>query len=80
MLIQTKIQIEKATYDFIKQVHKELNYRSLSEYVREAVQAKVGEDRRKYRALKRASAMEEIGQATCENLFETIEGDDFERR
>lgn len=80
MLIQTKIQIEKTNYDFIKQAHKKLNYRSLSEYVREAVDAKVREDRRKYRELKREAAMDMIGQAPYDNLFDSIEGDDFEDR
>ncbi|MBI9082614.1 MAG: hypothetical protein JEZ11_03395 [Desulfobacterales bacterium] len=80
MLIQTKIQIDKTNYDFIKLAHKKLNYRSLSEYVREAVDAKVREDRRKYRELKREAAMDMIGHAPYDNLFDSIGGDDFEDR
>ena len=80
MLVQTKVQIDKESYDFIKKVHKELNYRSLSEYVRDAVGAKIREDRRKIREKRRASAMEMLGEAPAGNLFESIEGDDFEER
>ena len=32
MLIQTKVQIDKESYDFIKNVLKKLKYKSLSEY------------------------------------------------
>jgi len=41
MLIPAKIQIDKKNYEFMKQVYKELHYRSLSEYMREAINAKV---------------------------------------
>ena len=80
MLIQTKIQIDKETYEFIKKVYKGLHYKSLSEYVRVAINAKVSEDRRKMRELKRTAAMEMIARGPHENLFESIEGDDFETR
>jgi Arc/MetJ-type ribon-helix-helix transcriptional regulator len=80
MLIQTKVQISKETYEFIKKVHKELHYKSLSEYVRDAINAKVREDRRKMRELKRAEAMEMIARAPYGDLFEPIAGDDFENR
>jgi Arc/MetJ-type ribon-helix-helix transcriptional regulator len=80
MLIQTKLQIDKESYDFIKKVHKKLNYRSLSEYIRAAVNAKIREDRRQIRAMTRAAAMEMLGEASPDNLFESIEGDDFEGR
>ena len=52
----------------------------MSESVREAVNAKVHEDRRKIRELKRTQAMEMIGKTTYKNLFESIEGKDFESR
>ncbi len=80
MLIQTKIQIEPENYSFIKKVYKELEYRSLSEYIREAINAKVREDRKRLRVLKRLKAMEMIGKGEYHNLFENIEGEDFENR
>ena len=80
MLIQTKIQIEPEHYDFIKKVYKELNYKSLSEYMRQAVKAQVREDRKRLRAIKRQQAMEMIGQGPYPNHFEDIEGEDFEHR
>ena len=48
--------------------------------MREAVTQKVIEDRRKFREMKRNAAMEMIGGGKFENLFESIEGDDFENR
>ena len=80
MLVQTKVQIEKESYDFIKKTHKDLKYKSLSEYVRDAINAKIREDRRKIREDKMASAMEMFAEAPVDNLFESIEGEDFEER
>lgn len=80
MLIQTKVQISQENYEFIKKAYKDLCYRSLSEYIREAVEAKVREDRKRLRELKRRAAMEMIGKAPYDNLFESIEGEDFESR
>ena len=80
MLIPTKIQIDKKNYEFIKQIHKKLHYKSLSEYIREAVNTKVEKDRKKLRELKRKAALEMIGQASYHNVFESIEGEDFENR
>lgn len=80
MLIPTKIQIDEKVYEFIKQTHKKLHYKSLSEYMRAAVNTKVAEDRKKLRELKRTAAMEMIGRAPYDNLFESIEGEDFENR
>jgi len=80
MLIPTKIQIDEKNYEFIKQTHKKLQYKSLSEYVREAVNAKVAEDRKKLRELKRLAAIEMIGKSQHENVCGSIEGDDFENR
>jgi len=57
MLIPTKIQIEKKNYEFIKQFHKQLHYRSLSEYMRNAVNARIKEDRKRLRELKRQAAI-----------------------
>jgi hypothetical protein len=78
--IQTKIQIDPENYEFIKKFHKDLSYRTLSEYMREAVNAKVKEDRKRIREKRRIRAMQMIGESACDNLFESIEGDDFEDR
>ena len=80
MLIPTKIQIDKKNYEFIKQVHKTLNYKSVSEYILEAVNAKVERDRKRLRELKRKAAIEMIGKAPYNNIFESIEGKNFENR
>lgn len=80
MMIQTKIQIDPQNYEFIKKFHKDLSYRTLSEYMREAVNAKVKEDRKRLRESKRITAMQMIGESVYDNLFGSIEGDDFEDR
>jgi Arc/MetJ-type ribon-helix-helix transcriptional regulator len=80
MLIPTKIQLDQKNHEFIKQVYKDLHYKSLSEYVREAVNAKVRKDRKRIRELKRMAAMQMIGRSQYNNLFELIDGDDFENR
>ena len=79
-MIQTKVQIDPKNYEFIKKAYKDLQYKSLSEYIREAVNAKVRKDRKRLRELKRIAAMEMLGRAQYENLFESIEGEDFENR
>ena len=68
MMIQTKFQIKQEDYEFIKKVYKDLHYKSLSEYIREAVKAKAKEDRKKLREIKRMKAMEMIGKTSYENL------------
>jgi len=80
MLVQTKVQLDAKDHEFIKKTYKEFHYRSLSEYMRKAINAKVKEDRKMLRGLKRMKAMEMIGKAQYDNLFESIEGDDFENR
>ena len=80
MLIQTKIQVDPKDYEFVKNVYKDLRYKSLSEYMREAINVKVKQDRRSLREQKRIAAMEMIGKAPHENLFKSIEGEDFESR
>ena len=80
MMTQTKLQIDSDDYEFIKTVHKQLNYKSLSEYIREAVKEKIVADRKKIRELKREAAMEIIGKKSYENHFESIEVEDFEVR
>ena len=78
MFIQSKVQINQKDYDFIKKVYKDLHYRSLSEYMREAIVQKVKEDQKILREIKRKAAMKMIAKGGDENLFESIEGDDFE--
>ena len=80
MLIQTKIQLEPENYDFIKRVYKELNYKSLSEYMRQAVNAQIKEDRKRLRAFQRRQAMENIGKGPYTHHFEDIDGEYFENR
>ena len=80
MLIQTKVQIDQKDYDFIKKLYKNLSYKSLSEYMREAINTKVNEDRKKVRELKRRKAMQMIGKVSYDNIFESIESEDFENR
>jgi Arc/MetJ-type ribon-helix-helix transcriptional regulator len=79
-MTQTKIQVDIDDYEFIKKVHKDLNYKSLSEYIREAIKAKIKADQKKIRELKRSAAMEMIGKAPYEDLFESLEGEEFEDR
>jgi len=80
MLVQSKVQISREDYEFMKKAFKEFRYKSLSEYMREAISTKVREDRKRLRELKRMEAMEMIGRAQYENLFKSIEGEDFESR
>jgi len=80
MLIQTKIQVNPTDYEFIKKVYKDFRYKSLSEYMRKAIHAKVNQDRKRLREQKRIAAMEMIGKAPYKNLFESIEGEGFGSR
>jgi Arc/MetJ-type ribon-helix-helix transcriptional regulator len=80
MLVQSKVQISQEDYEFMKKTYKEFRYKSLSEYMRDAISSKVREDRKRLRELKRMEAMEMIGSATYEKPFESIEGEDFESR
>lgn len=80
MMIQSKVQIDKKDLEFIKKTYKELSYKSLSEYMREAISAKIKEDRKKLRDLKRIKAMETFGKVDQEPIFKSLEGEDFEDR
>ena len=80
MMTQAKIQIDLDDYDFIKRVHRQLDYKSFSEYIRAAVKAKVKVDQKRLRKIKRMEAMEMIGKAPYEDLFESLEGEDFANR
>ena len=78
MMTQTKVQIDNDDYKFIKKAVKQLKYKSLSEYIREAVKAKVNMDRKRLREMKREKAIEKIGKVPYENLFESLGGEKFE--
>ena len=80
MMTQAKIQVDQDDYEFIKGIYRQLNYKSLSEYVREAIKVKVRADQKRLRETKRMEAMEMIGKASHENLFEPLEGEDFADR
>ncbi|MBN1833343.1 MAG: crotonobetainyl-CoA--carnitine CoA-transferase [Deltaproteobacteria bacterium] len=79
-MAQTKLQIDSEDYEFIKETHKKLNYKSLSEYIRQAVKEKIRTDQKKLRELKREEAMEMIGKGVYENLFDSLDGEEFENR
>jgi len=79
-MAQTKFQIDSEDYEFIKETHKQLNYKSLSEYIRQAVKEKIKIDQKRLRELKREEAMEMIGKGTYENLFDSLDGEEFENR
>ena len=79
-MAQTKLQIDSEDYEFIKETHKQLNYKSLSEYIRQAIKEKIRTDQKKLRELKREEAMEMIGKGVYENLFDSLDGEEFENR
>jgi Arc/MetJ-type ribon-helix-helix transcriptional regulator len=75
MLIQTKIQIDQEDYWFIKEIHKKLDYKSQSEYMRKAIRDKVKADRIRMREMKRKQAMEMIGKKRLNTKISMIEED-----
>ena len=79
-MIQSKIQIDEKDFEFIKKACMDLSYKSLSQYMREAIQSKIREDRKKLKALKQSTAMTQIGRTRYENVFEGLNGEDFEDR
>jgi Arc/MetJ-type ribon-helix-helix transcriptional regulator len=79
-MVQTKLQIDSEDYEFIKETHKQLNYKSLSEYIRQAVREKIKTDQKRLRELKREEAMKMIGKGVYENLFDSLDGEEFENR
>jgi len=80
MPVRTNIQIDEKDYAFIKSTYKKLRYRSISEYLRDAIAAKIERDRKTLREKKRIEAMEALAGVPYENAFEAIEGEDFETR
>jgi Arc/MetJ-type ribon-helix-helix transcriptional regulator len=79
-MAQTKLQIDSEDYEFIKETHKQLNYKSLSEYIRQAIKEKIKTDQKRLRELKREEAMKMIGKGVYENLFDSLDGEEFENR
>ena len=80
MKVTQKVQLEERDLDFIEEVFPILDYKSKSEYMREAILAKIREDKKKLREMKCREAMEAYGEESPENAFESIEADDFEDR
>ena len=72
--------MEEKDLDFIEAVFSIFDYKSKSEYMREAILAKIREDKRKLREMKCREAMEAYGEEASENVFESIEAEDFEDR
>ena len=75
MLIQTKIQIDEEDYCFIKEIHKKLDYKSQSEYMRKAIRDKVKADRIRVRDMKRKEAMEMMGKKRRNAKISVIDGE-----
>ena len=80
MKVTQKVQLEQKDLDFIEAVLSILDCKSKSEYMREAILAKIREDQKKLREMKCRGAMEAYGEEAPENVFESIEADDFEDR
>ena len=78
--VTQKVQLEEKDLDFIEAVFSILDYKSKSEYMREAILTKIREDQKKLREMKCREAMEAYGEEAPENVFESIEADDFEDR
>ncbi len=79
-MISSKVQLEKEDLELIEEVCSVLGYKSRSEYMRIAIQEKIRADKRKLREMKRQEAMVAYGQAGPEQVFESIEAEDFEDR
>lgn len=79
-MIPLKVQLAEDDLEFIEQACSALNYRSRSEYLREAIQKKIETDRALIRELKRQEAMKAYGRGHLEDAFEAIAGEDFEDR
>jgi len=77
-MIPNKIQIDEKDFEFIQKAYKLLSYKSLSHYLREAIQDKVRKDRKKLRAIQRLAVV--VGGGVHENRFESLEGEDFDNR
>ncbi len=80
MFVRAEVRLDKENVEFIKKTHKELRYRSLSEYIGDALIAKIKVDRKKVRAIRRTAAMAMLGVTPSDNLFEPGKGDELEDR
>jgi Arc/MetJ-type ribon-helix-helix transcriptional regulator len=80
MLVQSKVQLDKKDLEFIKKTYKTLSYKSLSDYMRAAINSKIKEDRKKIREIRRKEAFEMLGKSGHQNIFSSTEGEDFEDR
>ena len=78
-MISRKVQLDESDLDFIEEAWSVLNYKSKSEYMRVAIMEKIREDKKRLRELKRQAAMEAYRHGS-ENIFESIEAEDFEDR
>lgn len=79
-MIAQKVQLTREDLDFIQRVFRLLEYKSKSDYMRQAIREKIRSDRRRLREMKRQEAMKAYAQAPFENAFESIEAEDFEER
>lgn len=79
-MVPSKVQLEKEDLEFIEKVCSILKLRSKSEYMRAAIQERIRADKRRLREIKRQKAMEAYGRTEVENLFQSIEAEDFEHR
>ncbi len=79
-MISRKVQLNEKDLEFIEEACSVLNYKSKSQYMRIAILEKIRADKRKLRALKCQAAMEAYGESGPENIFESIEVEDFEDR
>jgi len=75
-----KVQLEQKDLDFIDAVFEILDYKSKSEYMREAILMKICQDKKKLREMKCREAIEAYGEEALDNVFESIEAEDFEDR
>jgi len=79
-MVPSKVQLEKEDLEFIEKLCSILKLKSKSEYMRAAIHERIRADKRRLREMKRQKAMEAYGGAAVENLFESIEAADFEKR
>ena len=78
-MIAQKVQLTREDLEFIQKVFRLLEYKSKSDYMRQAIREKIRSDRRR-REMKRQEAMKAYGQAPLENAFQSIEAEGFEER
>ncbi len=78
-MVQQKVQLREEDPAFIERACEVLRYRSKSEYMRLAIEAKMRADRRRLRELQRRQAT--AGYAgDLEVAFHEIEAEDFDER